>query len=262
MRHSGQRHFQIGLTITLFTLIHITSCTSQKNIVDKSDYRIVDNHGQLAVDGKFIADQYGDTVTLEGMSLFWSQWIHKYYNYETLKWLRDDWHCEVIRAAMAVKPNGYLDHPGREMRKVVKVIEACIDLGLYVIVDWHSHTAESETEQAVAFFSEIARRYGDKPNIIYEIYNEPLVVSWDEVVKPYHEKVIAAIRAYDPDNIIIVGSPFWSQDVDKAALNPIKGKNIAYSLHFYAATHKQWLRDKAQIAIDKADNNSPDTTEV
>jgi len=96
----------------------------------------------------------------------------------------------------------------------------------------------------------MARRYGDRPNIIYEIYNEPVKVSWHNDVKPYAEKVIAAIRAIDPDNLIVVGTPKWSQDVDVAAADPITDPNVAYGLHFYAGTHKAELRAKAQQALN------------
>ena len=122
---------------------------------------------------------------------------------------------------------------------------------MYVIIDWHSHKAEDNEKEAIEFFTKMATKYGKHPNIIYEIYNEPLKVSWDDVIKPYAEKVIAAIRKIDPNNIIVVGTPKWSQDVDKASENPILGfKNIAYSLHFYAGSHKQWLMNKAQKALD------------
>lgn len=98
----------------------------------------------------------------------------------------------------------------------------------------------------------MARTYGNKNHVIYEIFNEPKNDStWDGDVKPYAEAVIAAIRAIDPDNLIIVGTPTWSQDVDVASRNPIRGyKNIAYTLHFYAGTHKQYLRDKATTALN------------
>jgi aryl-phospho-beta-D-glucosidase BglC (GH1 family) len=95
----------------------------------------------------------------------------------------------------------------------------------------------------------MAQRYGDRPNVIYEIYNEPEKVSWSRDIKPYAEKVIAAIRAVDPDNLIVVGTPVWSQDVDIAAADPIKDPNVAYTLHFYAGTHKQELRAKAAKAL-------------
>ena len=119
----------------------------------------------------------------------------KYYKYDVVKWLRDDWNCNIIRAAMAVETNsGYLVFPEVEMKKIKEVIEAGKQLGIYIIVDWHSHFAEKSTDEAVKFFSMIAEEYGDYPNIIYEIYNEPLAVSWDTIVKPYSETVISAIR--------------------------------------------------------------------
>ena len=216
-----------------------------------ADMRAVDKYGQLRVEGTQILASDGKPVALEGMSLFWSQWIDKYYNYKCLKWLRDDWNCEIIRAALAVEHNGYLKKPDDERADLDTVVNACLKLGMYVIIDWHSHKAENTTSKAVEFFSEISKKYGHYPNIIYEIYNEPLKVSWENIVKPYHLTVIEAIRKNDPDNIIILGTPSWSQDVDIAADEKVEGDNLAYSLHFYAGTHTQWLRDKAQIAIDK-----------
>ena len=250
MKKQKREHWKIGLVTFLFTVFIVSGC-SNIHRRDNSSRRVVDRFGQLKVNGTKIISEKGDTVKLEGMSMFWSQWIHKYYNYKCVKWLRDDWHCEIIRVPLGVKPNGYLEHPKREMRKMTRVIDDCIDLGIYVIVDWHSHTAEAEIEESIHFFTEIAKRYGNKPNILYEIYNEPLIVSWNEVVKPYHEEVIAAIRKYDPDNIILAGTTQWAQNVDEAADNPLDDKNTVYTLHFYAETHKQLLRDKATYAIDK-----------
>ncbi len=211
----------------------------------------VEKHGQLRVSGTKIVDQNGTPVQLKGMSLFWSQEIGKYYNYSAIKWLRDDWKCTLTRAAMAVEHGGYLSHPARERAKVDSAISAAIQLGMYILVDWHDHHAQRHTAQAVHFFTYIAKQYGKYPNIIYEPYNEPLNnVSWADSIKPYHEAVIRAIREHDPDNIIVCGSKTWSQDVDEASLNPIQGNDIAYSLHYYAATHKQELRNKAQAALD------------
>jgi endoglucanase len=157
----------------------------------------------------------------------------------------------VVRAAIGIEYGGYLQHPDKEKEKIDSVVEAAIDLGIYVIIDWHSHNAQKEAGAAVQFFSAMAKTYGNHPNVIYEIFNEPMIISWDTVIKPYSENLIHAIRRYDPDNIIIVGTPSWSQDVDIAARNPINDTNIAYALHFYAGTHRQWLRDKADTALKK-----------
>ena len=45
----------------------------------------------------------------------------------------------------------------------------------------------------------------------YELYNEPLNRSWDNELKPYAEFVGGKIRAIDPDNLIIMGTPNWTQ---------------------------------------------------
>lgn len=209
----------------------------------------VEKYGKLKVSGVNIFSQTGDSVQLTGMSLFWSQWIGKYYNKHCVEWLATDWKCSVVRAAMAVNHHGYASKPKKELKKIEKVIDASIDQGIYVVVDFHEHAAENFLEEAKTFFSYIAKKYGSYPNVIYEIYNEPLKVSWSETVKPYCEEVIEVIREYDPDNIIVCGTPNWSQNVDEASLDPIDGKNIVYALHFYSGTHKQWLIDKAEKAI-------------
>uniref|UniRef100_A0A915DNP0 Glycoside hydrolase family 5 domain-containing protein n=1 Tax=Ditylenchus dipsaci TaxID=166011 RepID=A0A915DNP0_9BILA len=161
-------------------------------------------------------------VALRGMSLYWSQWKGQFYNAEVIKALKCSWNTNVFRAAMAVDNGGYLTNPNAELAKITTVVQAAIDLGMYVIIDWH--TDVTYQAQAVAFFGKMAQKYAGVPN---------------------------AIRKYDTKNIIIVGTPNWSQDVDVASKNPIKNQtNIMYTLHYYAGEHKQWLRDKAQTALN------------
>ena len=211
----------------------------------------VNAYGQLQVIGNKICDKSGNPVALRGMSLFWSNWDPGFYNRNVVQWLRDDWKCTVVRAAMGIEPVGaYLSNPESQKQKVTAVVDAAIELGMYVIIDWHDHNAHNHTQQAKEFFAAMAQKYGGYPNVIYEIYNEPENVGWS-TVKAYAEEVIAAIRQYDTDNLIIVGTPNWSQYVDMAADDPIVRPNVVYTLHFYAATHKQWLRDKATYALNK-----------
>ena len=215
----------------------------------------IDTYGQLSVSGTKIVSSNGSPVQLQGMSLFWSNWQGSYYKKSTVEWLRDDWCINIIRAAMAVDVDnsGYMHNKAAELKKVEDVIDAAIDLGIYVLVDFHSHHASDAAEELVAleFFDHISSKYGDYPNIIYEPFNEPLQVSWSNVVKPYHEKLIAAIRKNDANNIIVLGTPSWDQKVDEASDDPVEGDNIAYALHYYASTHKQSLRNTAQYAINK-----------
>jgi len=212
----------------------------------------VKEHGRLQVKGNQIVGQNGQPVSLAGNSLFWSQEQGQFWDPRTIKWLKKDWKMQIVRAAMGVEWGGYLDHPDRERAKVITVVDAAIANDLYVIIDWHDHRAQLHTKEAIEFFQDMAHRYAHSPNVIYELYNEPIGdTSWENDVKPYSEKVIAAIRAIDPKNLIVVGSPHWSQDVDVAASDPIKDPNVAYSLHFYAGSHKAFLREKAVVAMNK-----------
>lgn len=211
----------------------------------------VSEHGRLHVDGRKIVGADGQPVSLAGVSFGWSQWeAAPFYNAGVVNWLKQDWRASVVRAALGVHPTGYLSHPEAEKARVCAVVDAAIAADLYVIIDWHDHHANEHTDLAVVFFQEMARKYGHQPHVLYEIYNEPIKgLTWQRDVKPYAEKVVAAIRAIDPDNLIIVGTPNWSQDVDIAAEDRIKADNLAYTLHFYAGTHKQALRDKAIKAM-------------
>jgi endoglucanase len=219
-------------------------------IFSNSYSQVVKLHGQLKVTGTKLVDAKGNDVALHGMSFGWHNWWPRFYNAGAVHELATKWNCTVIRAAMGIEPDsGYLKNPKRSIELITNVIDACIKENVYVIIDWHDHNIHEKV--AVEFFSSISKKYGANPHIIYEIYNEPDHETWPEV-KAYSEAVIKAIRTNDPDNIILVGSPHWSQDVHLAAADPIKGyDNLMYTMHFYAGTHKKWLRDRADEAIKK-----------
>ena len=210
-------------------------------------------NGALSVKGNQIVNKNGVPPQLRGLSFSWSIWQgRKYYNPEVVDWISKDFKVSIIRLAMAVQPtHGYLQEPDSQKQMIVSLVDEAVKKGIYVLIDWHDHNGYLHTTQSKAFFGEMAKRYKGVPNVIYEVWNEPERVSWD-TIKNYAVQVIAEIRKYDPDNLIVVGSPHWDQDVDVAAANPITGfKNIAYSFHFYASDpgHQDGLRAKGDKAI-------------
>ena len=247
----------LSFILTCFTFL---SCDKNNNISDKlplefEDTTVVQIHGLLQQNGNKIVDKNNEPVSFAGNSFFWSNdnWGgERYYKAEVVSWLKDDWKTTIVRAAMGVEdPGGYLDNKTANKNRVKTIVDAAIDEGIYVIIDWHSHHAEDNTNEAALFFQEMANLYGEYDNVIYEIYNEPLDISWSTIIKPYAISIIAAIRSIDPDNLIVVGTPEWSQRVDLAAADPITGySNIAYTLHFYTVYHQQWLRDRASAALE------------
>merc|ERR1719277_1814391 len=194
-------------------------------------------HGQLSVQGTKIVDKNGAPYQLKGMSMFWSQWSGQYWNADVINWLAQDFQLNFIRAAMGVDSGGYESDPAGEKAKLVRVVEACIDAGIYVMIDWHDHSAADKVDMAIAFFDEMASTYGALPNVLFETFNEPLNDfgrdNWDNVLKPYHERLVPVIRRHS-QNIITMGTRSWSQEVDEACRNPVQGTNLMYTLHFYA----------------------------
>jgi endoglucanase len=240
----------------LFCIIFLIGCNRGDThlSVDKNGRTVVERYGQLHVSGTNLCNEAGKPVQLRGISSFALQYAGKYANEEVIQWLRDDWNMQIWRAALYPSDGGYVSRPALKS-KVIDSVDAALKLGIYVLIDWHillDNDPRLYQKYAIEFFSEMAQKYGQYPNVLYEICNEPsgAEVTWDEAIKPYAEAVITTIRQYDPDNIIIVGTPTWSQDVDIASKNPITGyDNIMYTLHFYAGSHGQWLRDKAETAL-------------
>lgn len=211
----------------------------------------VKQYGALRVKGTQVTASNGEPVMLHGMSFGWHNLWPRFYNKGAVHELVTKWNCTVIRASMGIELNdsGYLKSPVKSEELMRKVIDACIRENVYVIIDWHDHNLHEK--EAIDFFSRMAAAYGSNPHVIYEVFNEPDYETWAEL-KSYAEKVIAAIRKNDPDNIILIGSPRWDQDIHLPAADPIKGHiNLMYTMHFYAGTHKQWLRDRTDEAIKK-----------
>lgn len=218
-------------------------------------------HDKLHVDGKYLVDKKGKRVDLRGISTHNMSSYPKYINEACITELTDRFGLSVFRFAMysgfADGDHGYADgdfnHRVELEDLMMKGVEVCAKLGIYCLVDWHillEHSPMVYKEEAKLFFKSICKKLRDYDNVIYEICNEPNGedVTWD-VVKEYANEIIPVIREIDPEKIIVVGTPTWSQDVDLAAKSPLEFENVMYTLHFYADTHKESLREKAEEAI-------------
>jgi endoglucanase len=215
----------------------------------------VSRNGQLSISGTQLVNSQGLPVQLKGPSSMWLNWESKRFIEDKtgVQWVRDNWNASVIRAAMGVDETGGGDtlvaNPTNTKNRVNQIVQNAIDLGLYVIIDFHTSKGENQKQLAVDFFKEMATKWGKYPNVLYEPFNEPLKIDWATVIKPYHQAVVDAIRAIDSKNIIILGTRDYSQEVDTAAKDPVKGTNLMYALHFYSCTHLQYLRTKADTAL-------------
>lgn len=222
-------------------------------------YTAFEEHGKLRVEGRNLVDKNGEVIQLKGVSTHGISLYPNHVNIDSYNTFKRDWKANLIRLAMYTDEElGFCtDGDKEDIKKIMhRGVKATTDLGMYAIIDWHilkDNSPMQNKEAAIKFFDEMASIYKDQDNIIYEICNEPNGddVTWD-IVKEYAEEVIPVIRKHDKDAVILVGTPCWSQDVDIAYDNPLVGfENIMYVLHFYAATHKDELRDKLVSVLEK-----------
>lgn len=211
----------------------------------------------LQLKGTQLFNSKGEEIQLKGMSSHGLGWFGDYINKESMKYVRDEMGGNVIRLAMYSEGSGsYTASPNTNKTKVYEGIDTAIELGMYVIVDWHilsDNDPNKYKEEAKEFFKEVTEKYKDCPNIIYEICNEPNGnnVTWKNNIKPYAEEVIPVIREKAPNSIVIVGTGNWCQDILDAANDPLEFENIMYACHFYSGTHTEWLRERVDTALVK-----------
>lgn len=184
----------------------------------------------------------GNEVQVQGMSLFWSiadDVGAPFWTADYVSGLVSRQNIQIIRAAMGVDEDwgagNYFTNTSRYQGLMNTVVQAAIDNDIYVIIDYHSHKANENVNNAKTFFKYMAEKWGKYDNVIFEIFNEPTSQDWS-TIKNYADQVISTIRQYS-DNLIVVGNRSWDQYPNEAASNPINDKNVAYTFHFYAGTH-------------------------
>ncbi|MBQ3416106.1 MAG: glycoside hydrolase family 5 protein [Clostridia bacterium] len=247
----------VGIIIFIIIIVLICEFTPVSEVLDNIIYNnYVSDNGWLYVDGTSIKNKRNKNFTLKGVSSHGLQWYSDIITYDNLKNLKESWNINVFRIAMYTSENGYISNKEEIKNKVIEIANNVIDLDMYAIIDWHilrDNDPNTYKEDSKEFFNEISNLYADKPNVIYEICNEPNgnSISWDKHVKPYAEEIIPIIRQNSPKSLIIVGTPTWCQEVNAAADNRLDFDNILYSCHFYAGTHGEDLRKNVEYALSK-----------
>ncbi len=214
-------------------------------------------NGALQVIGTQLSDSEGNPVQLKGISTHGIAWYPDYINADCFAQLKNEWNMNLIRLAMYTgETGGYCTGGDQEYLKelIKKGVEYATEADMYVIIDWHilsDGNPNTYKEEAKAFFEEMSSTFADHTNVLYEICNEPNGgTTWADI-KAYAEIIIPVIRSHDDDAMILVGTPNWSQSVDQAAADPITGyDNLMYTLHFYAATHADFLRNRLVTVVE------------
>ncbi len=213
--------------------------------------------GALHVDGTKLCGSDGTPVQLKGISTHGLAWFPEYVNEACFAQLNEEWNINVIRLAMyTAESGGYCTDGDKERLK--QLVRDGVDYAgaqdMYAIIDWHILSDADPMQyldEAKDFFDGMSAEYAKAEHVLYEICNEPNSgTTWAEI-RTYAESIVNVIRKNDPDAVVIIGTPNWSQYVDEAARDPLTGyDNLMYALHFYAASHKEELRERLIRAVD------------
>ncbi len=239
------------------TLAEVETTVQEETTMMTEAINTMGYYGALHVENGKLCDAANKPVALKGISTAGLQWFPQYVNKETFAFLKEATGMNVIRLAMYTAEGGYChkDANGKlEMEALIdRGVKAATELDLYVIIDWHilsDNNPNNYKEESKVFFDKMSKQYAGYDNVIYEICNEPNGnTSWEDI-KQYANEVIPVIRNNDADAVVLVGTPTWSQDIDKAMASPLEFDNIMYTLHFYASTHKEYLRNRLKTALD------------
>lgn len=200
----------------------------------------------LHVNGNWLQDPAGNNVTLRGVAVlpeneaFYCHYCYDQHIPAVIDQASDaaaGWYSRVIR--ITVTKADSISPAVEFANNIDPLVQEAIAKGLYAIVDLHFISDYGSQRNAISqatvlnFWNYVAPRYANVPNVLFEVFNEPINpanwASWQAYIQP----VVNAIRAVAPNNIILMGSPTWSTMANSAVTNPITGSNIVYVYHLY-----------------------------
>lgn len=176
MKQTKRRILAWLMTVVLVLSV-VTVLTPAKE-AEAAAATAVSTHGKLAVKGTQLVDKNGQPFQIHGVSTHGLQWFGQYNNKAAYQTLRDDWGANAIRLAMYVDEGGYYSDRNGMKKKVTDGVQYATELGMYAIIDWHllNVNPKNYTSEARSFFKEMAQKYKNYDNVIYEICNEPTTV--------------------------------------------------------------------------------------
>ena len=214
--------------------------------------RLTRPQSPIRVEGNHFLNEAGATVVFQGVNIEDPDDLERYGH-----WNRGLFEAIAARNANVVRRPV---HPPRFRRRGAEHYFELLDqavlwaneLGLYVILDWHSignllkgkfqeaqyDTSEQETLQ---FWRSAASRYQKVPTVaLYELFNEPTFgpkgrlgsSSWSDW-KRFNEQLIDVIREHNPAAIALVAGFDWAYDLQPVAEAPIARPSVAYVAHPY-----------------------------
>ena len=205
----------------------------------------------IRVQGNKFVDPQGNTVLFRGIAISDPDKIVRQGHWNKAHFEKvKEMGANIIR--IPVHPVAWRERtPENYLKLLDEAVDWCTDLGMYVMIDWHS-IGNLETEvfqdpmyittrqETYEFWRTIARHFtGHNTVAFYELFNEPTTyrgqlgpISWADW-KKIVENLIVIIRAHDTETIPLVAGFDWAYDLTPIREEPIAASNIGYVSHPY-----------------------------
>lgn len=173
-----------------------------------------------------------------------------------------------------ILPGNFLAIPKFLEKHIDPIVDFTERQKLYVILDWHAignplygqtrlkesfhkkdgkktYKYESSYVLAKEGLQALASRYGKKPHVIFELYNEPIPgekdipemelfalpwVKWKLMLS----ELVKIIRRKTP-NVLLLSPTKWAYNLKLVSEDPITGDNLAHTAHIYPLSrHSTW----------------------
>ena len=198
----------------------------------------------LTAKGTQILNADGEQVVLKGVMVPESRSL-----YEEKKFNEDFYKDVFAKGGNAIRvpisPVEYKNDDYYMWRYLDRIVTWAGENDNYVILDW-DYTGnpidgsgdempdldENPLDYSAEFWKNIADYFKNTPNVIFEIYNEPVGMS-DSEWKRCAESLIGVIRDAGAKQLIIVGSPDYCYDLGWLDELGVKNDNTAFSVHVY-----------------------------
>ena len=225
----------------------------------------------IRIEGNKFVNESGETMIFQGVNIRdphdleeGGHWTKSHF--EEAK----NWGANIVR--LPIHPRAWRERGEKEYLELIdQGVEWARELGLYLILDWHSignlkeekyqHMMYNTTmEETIDFWNTVARRYAHEPVVaMYELYNEPTIsgdrfgtMTWSEW-KAINEQMIQGIRKEHAEALILVAGFNWAYDLTPIKEDPVDAEGIAYVSHPYPEKRKapwedQWEADWGFVA--------------
>lgn len=216
----------------------------------------------LASLGSEGAAGHGPALRLRGVALGDCLLTRSHRPASTFTLLATDWRASLVR--LSVHPGLWRARPSEVVAAIRVAVSAALEEGLRVILDWHaigwpgkafeqpdpawglpSDLYDTDPALAFAFWSEMATLYGDRRDVLFELWNEPVDLErtgeerpfgadWDRL-RPLWQSMVQSLRARASNPILVSGGS-WAADLTGVRAKTIEDENVGYAWHVYPGT--------------------------